>query len=73
MTLSQNDFDSLEKLIRLAVSDANEQLATHVDVRIDEISRQIDGLYKRDELREQEYLVIRKQVARLEQNPTRNK
>lgn len=34
--------------------------------RFDQISGQFDGLYLRDEKREQEYLAIREQVSRIE-------
>jgi hypothetical protein len=37
-----------------------------VNQRFDEIATQIDGLYQRDEKREQEYLSIREQLLRLE-------
>ena len=34
--------------------------------RFDEIALQMDGLYQRDEKREQEYLSMREQIKRLE-------
>jgi tRNA(Ser,Leu) C12 N-acetylase TAN1 len=37
-----------------------------VDKRFDALATQIDGLYQRDEKREQEYLSIREQIRRLE-------
>jgi len=37
-----------------------------VSRRFDEVATQIDGLYQRDEKREQEYLSIREQLRRLE-------
>ena len=37
-----------------------------VNRRFDAVATQIDGLYQRDEKREQEYLFIREQIRRLE-------
>lgn len=37
--------------------------------RFDQVATQIDGLYKRDERREQEYLFIREQIRPLEPPP----
>lgn len=37
-----------------------------VGKRFDEVATQTDGLYQRDEKREQEYLSIREQIRRLE-------
>ena len=37
-----------------------------VNKRFDEVAKQIDGLYKNDETRKQEYLFIKEQIRRLD-------
>lgn len=44
------------------IGSAASPLQKDIDKRFDEVAMQIDGLYKRDEKREQEYLSIREQI-----------
>ena len=51
-------FTSLEKRI--------DALGAAMHVRFDEVQSHLDGLYRRDEKREQEYLAVQEQMSRLE-------
>ena len=66
MALSEDDMKALRLLIREEVQAEVRPFRDEVDKRFDEVASQIDGLYQRDEKREQEYLFIREQMQRLE-------
>ena len=46
--------------------EALETLSAKTDQRFDALQTSIDGLYKQDETRQQEYIVMRSQIERLE-------
>jgi predicted nuclease with TOPRIM domain len=54
------------KALRLLLQEELRPLLDEMSKRFDEVATQIDGLYQRDEKREQEYLSIREQIKRLE-------
>ena len=66
MALDHSDIEALRTLISEGVSTALEPFRAEVNHRFDEVSQQIDGLYKRDETREQEFEVLKGQFKRLE-------
>jgi len=53
-------------LLREELQSELRSLRTDIDKRFDKIGTQMDGLYQRDEKREQEYLSIQEQIRRLE-------
>lgn len=63
MALSERDFDSMRLLFRDEVQVLREEMSN----RFDCIAQQLDGLYQRDEKREQEYLSLNAQASRLDQ------
>ena len=58
--------DEEVKALRLLFKEELQPFRTEMNKRFDEVATQIDGLYQRDEKREQEYLSIREQIRRLE-------
>lgn len=66
MTFTEDELRALRLLLREELQSELGSLRNDVDKRFDEIATQIDGLYQRDEKREQEYLSIREQIRRLE-------
>ena len=58
--------DEEVKALRLLFKEELEPFRSEMNKRFDEMATQIDGLYQRDEKREQEYLSIREQILRLE-------
>jgi tRNA(Ser,Leu) C12 N-acetylase TAN1 len=66
MALTENDVKALRLLLREELQAEVRPFRDEVDKRFDEVATQIDGLYQRDEKREQEYLFIREQIRRLE-------
>ncbi|HEX7721970.1 MAG TPA: hypothetical protein VF397_07415 [Pyrinomonadaceae bacterium] len=66
MTFTEDELRGLRLLLREELQSELGSLRSDVDKRFDEIAKQIDGLYRRDEKREQEYLAIREQNRRLE-------
>ena len=62
MALSSDDIESIAALVELKLEPRFER----IDTRFDQLSAQIEGLYQRDETREQEYLAMREQMRRLE-------
>ena len=71
MPLNENEMDSLRLLLREELQDGLRPFRDEVGRRFDEVATQIDGLYRRDEKREQEYLSIREQMRRLDQKVNR--
>lgn len=60
MALTADDLDALRVLMREEL----DPLRSEMNSRFGEVLGQIEGLYQRDETREQEYLAIREQVKR---------
>jgi hypothetical protein len=58
--------DEEVKALRLLFKEEQQPFRTEMNKRFDEMATQIDGLYQRDEKREQEYLSIREQIKRIE-------
>ena len=63
-----SQFTSANNLVGFNSSRLSRRAIIENDItkRFDEVASQIDGLYQRDEKREQEYLFIREQIRRLE-------
>ena len=57
---------ALRLLLREELQAEIRPLRYEMSKRFDEVATQMDGLYQRDEKREQEYLSIREQIRRLE-------
>ena len=66
MPLTENEMKALRLLLREELQAQVDPFRYEVSRRFDEVATQIDGLYQRDEKREQEYLSIREQLRRLE-------
>jgi hypothetical protein len=66
MVFTEDELRALRLLLREELQSELRSLRTDIDKRFDKIATQIDGLYQRDEKREQEYLSIREQIRRLE-------
>jgi predicted nucleic acid-binding Zn-ribbon protein len=66
MPITAEEMNALRMLLKEELETALRPLRKEVNKRFDKIATQIDGLYQRDEKREQEYLSIREQVRRLE-------
>jgi hypothetical protein len=66
MSLTNEEMKALRFLIREELHVQLQPFRDDVNRRFDQVATQIDGLYKRDEKREQEYLFIREQIRRLE-------
>jgi len=62
MPITDDELNALRLLLKEEVRPFRDE----VNKRFDEIATQMDGLYQRDEKREQEYLSIREQIRRLE-------
>lgn len=66
MPLTEDEMKALRLLLREELQAAVRPFRNEVIKRFDEVVTQMDGLYQRDEKREQEYLSIREQIRRLE-------
>ena len=66
MAISDDELNALRLLLKDEIQSEIRPFREEVNKRFDEIATQIDGLYLRDEKREQEYLSIREQIRRLE-------
>ena len=66
MALSEDDMKALRLLVGEVLEAKLQPFRNEVSRRFDEVATQVDGLYQRDEKREQEYLFIREQIQRLE-------
>ena len=66
MPLTQEEMRALRLLLREELEVQLRPFRNEVVRRFDEVATQIDGLYQRDQKREQEYLSIREQIRRLE-------
>ena len=66
MTFTEDELRALQLLLREELQAEVRPFRDEVGKRFDEVATQMDGLYQRDEKREQEYLSIREQIRRLE-------
>jgi hypothetical protein len=66
MPLNENEMKALRLLLQEELQAQVQPFRNEVSRRFDEVATQIDGLYQRDEKREQEYRSIREQLRRLE-------
>jgi len=66
MPLSENGMKALRLLLREELEAQVQPFRHEIGRRFDEVATQMDGLYQRDEKREQEYLSIREQIRCLE-------
>jgi predicted nuclease with TOPRIM domain len=64
--LSEDELTALRFLLREELQTEVRPFRDEVGKRFDEVATQMNGLYQRDEKREQEYLSIREQLRRLE-------
>ena len=68
MPLTEDEMVALRLLLREELQGALNPFRAEVSRRFKEMASHIDGLYQRDERREQEYFSIREQIKRLERN-----
>ena len=66
MAITAEEMNTLRLLLKEELQTELRPFREEVNKRFDEVAKQIDGLYQRDEKREQEYLSIREQMRRLE-------
>jgi len=66
MAFTEDEVTALQLLLREELQAEIRPLRDEMNKRFDEVATQVDGLYRRDEKREQEYLSIREQMRRLE-------
>ena len=66
MAFTEDKMRALQLLLREELQAEVRPFRDEVGKRFDEVATQMDGLYQRDEKREQEYLSIREQIRRLE-------
>lgn len=66
MPLTEDEMKALRLLLREELKAEVRPFRHEVSKRFDEVATQMDGLYQRDEKREQEYPSIREQLRRLE-------
>lgn len=66
MPITDDEIKALRLLLREELRAEVRPLRDEMSKRFDEVATQMDGLYQRDEKREQEYLSLREQIRRLE-------
>ena len=66
MSFTDDELRALRLLLREELQAEVRPFRNEVRKRFDQVAAQMDGLYRRDEKREQEYLFIREQIRRLE-------
>ena len=66
MAFTEDEMKALRLLLREELQAEVRPFRNEVVKRFDEVATQMDGLYQRDEKREQEYLSIQAQIRRLE-------
>lgn len=66
MPMTEDELKALRLLLREELQAELRPFRAEVGKRFDEIASHIDGLYQRDEKREQEYFSIREQIKRIE-------
>ena len=64
--ITEVEMNALRLLLKEELQTQLQPFRAQVNKRSDEVATQMDGLYRRDERREQEYLSIREQIRRLE-------
>ena len=67
MPMTDDELNALRLLLREELQAELKPFRAEVGKRFDQIGSHIDGLYQRDEKREQEYFSIREQIKPLEQ------
>ena len=67
MAFTDDELRAVRLLLREELQAEVRPFRNEVGKRFDEVATQMDGLYQRDEKREQEYLFIREQMRRLEE------
>ena len=67
MSFTEDELAALRLVMREEMRAELTPLRSDIASRFDEIASQIDGLYQRDEKREQEYFFMREQIKRLAQ------
>ena len=65
MHITSEEMNAQRLLLKEELETA-QPLREEINKRFDKIATQIDGLYQRDEKREQEYLYVREQIRPLE-------
>ena len=65
MSLSSKDISALRLLIREEIGDSLAPFHQEFRQFRDEVNNSFDALFKRDEKREEEYLLLREQVSRV--------
>lgn len=66
--MTEDEMDALRLLLREELQHELNPFRAEVARRFEQIASHIDGLYQRDERREQEYLSIQEQIKRLGRN-----
>ena len=66
MAFTEDEMRALRMLLQEELRSQILPFRSDVGKRFDEVATQMDGLYQRDEKREQEYLAIRERIRRLE-------
>ena len=66
MPIAEEEMNALRVLLKEELEAQLRPFRDELNERFDELGIQVDGLYRRDEKREQEYLSIREQIRRLE-------
>jgi predicted nuclease with TOPRIM domain len=66
MPFTEAEMKALRSLLREELQAEIRPFRNEIGKRFSEVATQMDGLYQRDEKREQEYLFIREQIRRLE-------
>ena len=66
MPITEGEMNALRLLLKEELRTQLQPFREEVNKLFDEIATQMDGLYRRDENREQEYMSIREQIRRLE-------
>ena len=66
MSLTDDDLKAIRMLMKDEVESGLKPFRQEVNSRFDQIATQIDGLYRENEKREQEYLSMKHQLSELE-------
>lgn len=66
MPINEEEMNALRMLLKSELETQLRPFRDEVSRRFDQVATQMDGLYRRDEKREREYLSIREQIGRLE-------
>ena len=64
--MTEDEMKALRLLLREELQAEIRPFRSEIGKRFSEVGTQIDGLYQRDEKREQEYLSIREQIRHIE-------